>query len=117
MSCPTCNYHPLSSSEDCPVCGFEAPESNEAEWVMLGTIDDSMSADFAREVFISYDIPAVVISKSGYFGQFGLFFHGFHSGQLQEFEVSVPMAHSIAASELLAMTVGSHWHERKEARS
>lgn len=106
-SCPACNYDSLTAG-DCPVCGYETAQGG--SWIRLGTIDDSVSADFAREVLRSYEVPAVVISKSGFFGQFGLFFHGFHSGELQQFELRVPETHADEASALVQMAIGQHWH-------
>ena len=56
---------------ECPVCAREiGPESDAAEtadWVLLGHIGDNMSADYAREALKDYDVPVVVISKSGFF--------------------------------------------------
>jgi hypothetical protein len=76
---------------------------------MIGTIEDNFSADFAREILGSYDIPAVIISRSGFFGKVGLTFMNFHSGSRDLFEVSVPEEYREEAGEVLSMTIGNKW--------
>jgi hypothetical protein len=99
---------------ECPVCSGELTAGKEQnEWTLLGTIRDKVSADFAKEVLSSYEIPAVVISKSGFFGQAGLTFNTFYKAGSSLFEISVPTEHVQEAREILNMTVGDNW-QRKE---
>ena len=80
---------------------------------MIGTVDNQLSADFAKETLTVYEIPAVVISRSGFFGNIGLTLTSFHSGARELFEISVPAAYQDEAMEVLEATLGERW-QRKE---
>jgi hypothetical protein len=80
-----------------------------AAWVKIGSIADCLSADFAREVLCSYEIPAVVISRSGFFGQAGLTLTRFYKSGASLFEVSVPSDVIEEACGVLDMTLGETW--------
>jgi hypothetical protein len=94
------------------VCSHELEkrdQPDESGWVLLGFVRDKMSADYAKEVLTSYDIPAVVISKSGFFGQAGLTLTGFYKGDSQLFEVSVPRDMVEEAVGIMDMVLGDQW--------
>jgi hypothetical protein len=112
--CPACKAEWDSQSTECPICGRDfAVDTAEEPWIVIGTIADKISADFARETLRAYEIPAVVVSKAGFFGTAGLTMTHFYSGAAALFEVSVPPQHREEAEELLQMTVGERW-QRKE---
>jgi hypothetical protein len=112
--CPVCKAEWMPPIEDCPICGRGLDETSEpGEWTLIGAVADKLSADFARETLSTYDIPAVVMSKSGFFGNIGLTLTSFYNGKQGLFEISVPAECSEEASELLAMTLGEKW-QRKE---
>ncbi|MCP4684655.1 MAG: hypothetical protein GY867_04315 [bacterium] len=112
--CPACKTEWDPPVAKCPVCSGELTAGKEeSDWTLLGTIRDKVSADFAREVLSSYEIPAVVISKSGFFGQVGLTFNTFYKAGSHMFEISVPTEHVLEAREIMNMAVGESW-ERKE---
>ena len=113
--CRACKTEWDADTAQCPICGADMEEDREEQnWVVLGTIADKISADFARETLKTYEIPAVIVSKSGYFGTVGLTLTHFYSGGLALFEVSVPPSHWEEADELLRMTIGEKW-QRKES--
>ena len=115
--CPACKAEWDPETLQCPICGRdlgEDEENVEQPWVVIGTIADKISADFARETLKTYEIPAVIVSKSGYFGTVGLTLTHFYSGGQALFEVSVPPSHLEEADELLRMTIGEKW-QRKES--
>jgi len=112
--CPVCKTEWDPPIAQCPVCSGELSAGKEdSAWTLLGAIRDKMSADFAKEVLSSYEIPAVVISKSGFFGQAGLTFNTFYKTGSGLFEISVPTEHVQEAREILNMAVGESW-QRKE---
>ena len=115
--CPVCKTEWENGMTECPVCSTEMEtdrtESDRSEWVLLGYIGDNISADYAREVLKSYEIPAVVISKSGFFGQAGLVFHSFYKPGSYLFEVSVPVEYLEEAAGVIDMILGDKW-QRKE---
>ena len=76
-------------------------------------IEDKLSADFAEETLKSYEIPAVVISRSGFFGTVGLPLNPLYSTKSPAFEIRVPEAHVNEAAGILDMALGEKW-QRKE---
>lgn len=112
--CPVCKNDLEEGVESCPVCGHELDESREDEWVLLGTIEDKFSADYARESFKSYEIPAVIISRSGFFGDVGLTLNPFYKKESGTFEVKVPSEYIEEAADILNMILGDKWQSEIE---
>lgn len=111
--CPKCENEYDDGISECPICHHELEiEEREHKWVMIGSIEDKLSADFAREVLSSYDIPSVVISKSGYFGQVGLTFNTFYKSGSATFDISVPGEYIEDAVEIVVMAVGDKWQRK-----
>ena len=108
--CPKCKNEFDDGISECPICHHQM-ETDESEnaWVMIGALEDKLSADFAREILSSYDIPSVVISKSGFFGQVGLTLHTFYKSGTATFELSVPSEFIEDAVEIVAMALGDKW--------
>jgi len=115
--CPVCKTEWDDSMTECPVCGYEIgsdqAEAGTVEWVLLGYIADNVSADYAREVLKSYEVPIVIISKSDFFGKVGLMLQSFYGSGAQLFEVMVPADYVDEATELIDMCLGDKWR-RKE---
>jgi len=111
--CPICKSEMENDSKYCKVCGFEKNEDSETKWIFLGLIEDKMSADFAKETLKQYNIPVVIFSKSGFFGDAGLPLNPFYSYSSGQYEVSVPDDFVEEANDILSITLGDKWH-RKE---
>lgn len=111
--CPECNHDQPDNGDQCLVCGHELPEAGADDWLVLGTLENKVFADLAREALVSSNIPAVLRSKDGFFGSIGLPLHPFYGGQSASFEILVPAACRSDAEEVLNMTVGDKWR-RKE---
>jgi len=110
VSCPNCHKDWAPELSNCPVCGIDLESEESHRWMVLGEIDNKLAADFARETLKSYNIPAVILSKSGFFGTVGLTLTPFHNAtQSGAFEVSVPEPFAEEAAELLTMAVGDAW--------
>ena len=101
---------------ECPICSGEfADESTDAKsggWVLLGYVGDKLSADYARETLASNDIPAVIISKSGFLQSGTILPHFFKPGA-PLCEISVPTVCVEEAIEIMDMILGDNW-QRKE---
>ncbi len=118
MLCPKCRAELSEDDTTCNVCGFKIGKVTETEqaWVLLGYISDKITADFANETLMSFEIPSVLMSKSGFFGNAGLALTSFFSNSDQLFEISVP-AHLVEeATEILNNTLGSGWRSAKEEK-
>ncbi|UCC44246.1 MAG: hypothetical protein JSU65_14230 [Candidatus Zixiibacteriota bacterium] len=109
--CPKCEREWTEDVSQCPICGKELQEINDeiSQWTKLGYIEDKISADFAVEVLKSYGIPAVVISRSGFFGQVGLPLNPFYSKEIPLFEISVLTSEVVEAAAILDMALGNRW--------
>ncbi|MGH8015279.1 MAG: hypothetical protein ACREBV_03725, partial [Candidatus Zixiibacteriota bacterium] len=78
-------------TQTCYVCGsdLKADTAEVGDWTLVGIIDDKLHADLAVEALKSCKIPAVVLSKSGFFGNIGLFLNPFYTNASAAFEISV----------------------------
>lgn len=114
MFCPVCKTKLTQETQTCYVCGneIEPDESENDIWVVLGIIDDKLHADLAEETLKSCKIPAVVFSKSGFFGNIGLFLNPFYTNASPAFEVSVPSDYLEEATDILDMTLGNKFHRK-----
>lgn len=111
--CPVCKSELDNDSNCCKVCGFETNEDTKTKWIFIGLIEDKMSADFAKETLYQYNIPVVIFSKSGFFGDAGLPLNPFYAYSSGQYEVSVPDDFVEEANDILMITLGDKWH-RKE---
>ena len=109
MLCPKCNKDFDNTLTICPDC--DIPLENAEKWIMIGYIADKLSADFAIETLKSSEIPAVTLSKSGFFGNIGLTLYPIFESKQAMFELSVPFSCKDEAKEILDMTLGEQWQE------
>jgi hypothetical protein len=106
--CPECNVELEAGATQCHICGT-AVSAEDGEWITLGTVFNQISADFAKETLQSQGIPAVVFSKSGFFGSAGLPLHPFFKGGSMMYRISVPGACREEAIEVMDMALGDNW--------
>lgn len=111
--CPKCKHELPDDSRECCICGYELPDEATDEWIVLGTLENKLYADLAREILTSCGIPAELRCKDGFFGSIGLPLRPFYGSQAAPFEILVPAASREEAGEVLDMTVGDKW-QRKE---
>lgn len=111
--CPECNIELKGDPQRCYVCGHPVMSDERTDWVVLGMVDGKPFADLARETLKSLNIPAVVISKSGFFGNVGLPLNPIYESKPSSFEISVPATYQDEAMEVLEATLGERW-QRKE---
>ena len=81
MFCPKCRYEYEPHIFTCPDCGEKLvatlpPEDADQgptydNWVELAHLTSKMSAEMVVDVFRKKDIPVVVLSEAGFFGQTG----------------------------------------------
>ena len=113
MICPKCKSELEGNPTHCHICGFEL-FTKDVEWVMIGAIENRMWADSAVEMLKSKGIQAVVISKSGFFGNAGLPLNPIYEPKGASFEISVPIESVSEAEELLEITLGDNWQQREK---
>jgi hypothetical protein len=109
MQCPKCNIDLVNGAEDCHICGWET-ETVQPEWVEIGSVDNRMMADLARETLKSMGIVAVVMSRDGFFGDAGLVFSPFFKAGGARYTIRVAAAQKDEAEETLQMTIGEQFH-------
>ena len=111
--CPKCNKELPAGVNECYFCGCDLSDAKEHDWVVLGAIENKLYADLAKEALASNHIPAVIISKDGFFGSIGLPLRPFYDSKSAPFEISVPAVHSEEAAEILEMVVGNKWRKKE----
>ncbi len=89
-------------------------EENSESWILLGKIRDVTSAEYARETLKSYEIPAVLISESGFFGQAGLNLPSLYGKNKGLFQIFVLKDDTDEAVEILNMILGDNWEKADE---
>lgn len=109
MKCPKCNAELTGEVTECNVCGWEADPEVQSQWVVLGSVQDRVFADLARETLKSLEIPVVVHSRDGFFGNLGLSLNPFFNRHLPQFTISVPAAWLDDACQALDVTLGDKW--------
>jgi hypothetical protein len=116
--CPRCRDNFAGDPTACPKCGYEFADQDEdtedREWVMIARIRDKTSADYAKETLDSYQIPSVVFSRSGYFGQVGLNLPSLYGKGIDKFEIHVPTGYREEAEGVLDMILGDSWEKTEE---
>ena len=100
------------------MCNYEFEKNGAAtdgtEWLLIGKITDKTSADYARETLESYNIPSVLFSESGFFGQAGLNLPSFSGKGLGKFQIHVPASMREEAEGVLDMILGESWEKTDE---
>jgi RNA polymerase subunit RPABC4/transcription elongation factor Spt4 len=115
MLCPVCKNNWDENTTQCPICGHDlTAEEDQDEWLIIGDIDDKISADFARETLTSHDIPTVIFSRSGFFGDVGLPLHPFYKPGGGIYDIAVPSRLQEEAVEILDIILGDHWHRKEK---
>ncbi len=81
MFCPKCRYEYQASVKTCPDCNeplvefLPADEQGDDErykdWVQLARLTSQPSAEMLLEVLREKEIPSVILSGAGHFGQTG----------------------------------------------
>lgn len=104
--CPVCKSEVKDSLSTCPVCSSDLSTEEKSEWKSIGSIEDKISADYAEETLKSYEIPVVIISRSGFFGAAGLNLNPFHTKTSGLFNVMVLKDDTEEAIEILRMILG-----------
>jgi len=116
VSCPACKGSWVDGTTQCPVCGHDLQlESEKKSWVVVGSVVDQMTADFAKEVLASCEIPALVHSRSGFFGTIGLTLPSFYKSGAAPFEISVPEEFKEESGQILAETLGDRWQKKVDS--
>jgi len=112
--CPECNMELEGDPSHCYLCGHSLKDDQGMnEWIVIGTVENKIMADFVKETLKSEKIPAVVLSRSGYFGDAGLPLNPIYTTGDASFEISVPESYSSDATDLLDMTLGEKWHKKE----
>ncbi len=113
-SCPECKIEVEANASHCHVCGRGLEPDGLDNWVVLGSVDSQMWAESAKETLKSSGIPAVVISRSGFFGKAGLPLNPIYDSKDSSFEISVPTVHRDEAEEILSVTLGDKWKKKED---
>jgi len=104
----------MDGTAECQICGRELQADNEsADFVVIGSVPDQVTADFAREVLESCEIPAIIRSRSGFFGTAGLTLPSFYNSGAAQFELMAPGSLVEEANEILTEALGDRWQKQE----
>nr|MBN2277128.1 hypothetical protein [candidate division Zixibacteria bacterium] len=112
--CPNCKENFPGDLTSCPKCNYDFnghEAGKEDKWPAIGMISDRTSADYARETLLSYNVPCVVFSGSGYLGNAGLSMPSFTGKVTAKYVVHVPAEHREEAENILTMILGDGWEK------
>ena len=127
MFCPKCRFEYKPEIFICPDCDeklvrtlpeeaspkIDIPENFEG-WVQLARLTSSMSAHMLEDVLRSKNIPAVILSESGHFGQTGqLGASSFRPVDGGFYSVMVPPKHVDAVDAEATAILGEEWIKAK----
>ena len=112
MFCPVCKSEISGDAENCPICGSKIDAEDKSQWVVLGTIDEKYWADYAKETLATYEIPSIIFSKSGFFGNIGIQFTPFFKQASSSFEISIMKDDVEEAVEILNTILNDKWHRK-----
>lgn len=125
MFCPKCRYEYEPHILTCPDCGEKLvvtlPPEEEAEpkyenWVELVHLTARMSAEMVLDVFRSKEIPVVVLSEAGFFGQTGQMGPSAFQPIAGFYSVLVPEEFVADADNEGAALLGDEWQAAKPAK-
>ncbi|MBN2226320.1 MAG: hypothetical protein JW763_03050 [candidate division Zixibacteria bacterium] len=119
--CPKCRENYAGDLSACPACGYEfeqndAPADDKGEWILVAKVNDATSANFVKETLQSYNIPVVLFSESGFFGQAGLNLPQAYGKQLGQFQIHVPADFREETEDILTMILGDNWSRPDDAK-
>jgi len=77
-----------------------------SHWVVIGETESRTVAEFAVNGLKSYDIPAVLDSRSGVLGSAGLRLRSLRTGKLDTFRILVPPEFEEEGSEVIKIFIG-----------
>ena len=87
---------------------YEVP--SDATWIVVGNVADRVTADFVIESLRSYEIPAVLNSKSGFFGTIGMTsLESPFSGSSGAYEILTVSEKVKEACDIASMVAGDKW--------
>jgi len=123
MFCPKCRYEYEPHIFTCPDCGeklvvtlppVEAENDSKYDnWVELVHLTSKMSAEMVLDVFRSKDIPVVILSEAGFFGQTGQMGPSSFQPIAGFYSVVVPEEFVEVAENEGEALLGDEWHDAK----
>jgi hypothetical protein len=126
--CPKCKYEYKRDSGVCPDCGetlirsqpeptmtgFQtASDIPPGDWVQLARLPSPEYAEMVLECLRSNDIPAVILSGTGHFGQTGQMGMSVFRPVGGQFSVMVPVAHVAEADHHGYSILGEEWEKSR----
>jgi hypothetical protein len=109
--CAKCGENFEGELTSCPKCGGEIISGEKGDWLPFGRLAQKPMADLAHEVLEAHDIPNIIISQSGYFGQVGLNFPSISGKGMYDFVLYIPSEFTEAAEDILNARIGDAWEK------
>jgi hypothetical protein len=127
--CPKCRAEYTEQIEACPECGKplveslpEQPgetspspdiETEYKEWVQLARLTSQQYAEMVVEALRAKNIPAVILSGTGHFGQLGMMNVSLYLPIGGGYSVMVPRKFAVDADREGSLLLGDVWEESR----
>jgi hypothetical protein len=96
----------MDSTEDKKDGDFPEEVGIRSHWVVIGETESRTVAEFAVNGLKSYEIPAVIDSRSGVLGSAGLRMRSLRTGKMDTFHILVPPEFEEEGSEVIKIFIG-----------
>ncbi len=123
MFCPNCRYEYQETVTVCPDCNeklvkeLSEPEEDTGvvhkDWIQLARLTSHEYAEMIREALHTNEIPAVILSGGGYFGQTGQMGPGSARPIGGGFSLLVPREFVMQADQIAGSILGETWEQAK----
>jgi hypothetical protein len=123
--CPKCRYEYEIGIGECPDCGArlvdhlpeERAETDDdrqyKDWIPLANLTSQQMAEMVLEALRAKDIPAVIYSGVGYFGQAGAMGSSLYAPVGGAYTLLVPQEYIEDADEEARLILGDDWEKAK----
>jgi len=119
--CPKCKYEYKTGSDVCPDCNTALVDSlakddsqeTHQDWIPLARLTSSQYAEMVMEALRAKDIPAVIHSDAGHFGQTGQMGTSSFRPMGGAYTLMIPRDHIVEADREAATILGDVWEKSR----
>lgn len=125
--CPVCKYEYNVECSTCPDCeerlvaelppesetSQEVPEDKYKDWVPMARFNSDMTAEMVLETLRMNDVPAIIVSGAGHFGQTGQMGISLLQPVGGNYTLMIPHDRVAETDEICQAILGEEWQKMK----